>query len=106
MLYVNPMASAYVARADSVMFSAARERVALQELEHYFVYTLLQEMRKSVGSISGTRRTAETRFYEELLDDALSGEIAASGQFGLARQIQEQLHAAEIQARVQPEPQG
>ena len=43
---------------------------------------------------------ATKRMYEELLDDALSQQIAESGQLGLAKQIEEQLRIAEMQSQL------
>jgi Rod binding domain-containing protein len=37
-----------------------------------------------------------------MMDDALSREMAASGQFGLADLVERQLHAADVQRRVAP----
>ena len=98
MLYVNPLLALYPAsRAEAVLNNAASEQVALEELEHLFLFTLLQEMRKSIphdGLFEG-RTARET--YEEMMDDALSGAMAKTGQLGIARMIEEQLRIAETQ---------
>lgn len=99
MLYVDPLSSFYAQRFD-VGRADGKERVALQELEHYFLYTLLQEMHKTMGRFAGVPQSREVSFYTDLLDDALSGEMAASGQLGIAQQIATQLHAAEIQSKL------
>ena len=99
MLYVSPLSSVTEARTGALANTASRERVALQEYEHYFVFSLLQEMEKSVpkGTLFGNG--ADSQYYREMLNDTLSGEIAKSGQFGIAKLIEQQLHAAEMRGR-------
>lgn len=97
MLYVNPVATPYAVRANLLGDEAAREKLALQELEHLFAYMLLQELRKTIprgGLLDGG---PQQRIYEDMLDDALSGEWARTGQLGIARMIEEQLRTAEAQ---------
>ena len=95
MLYVNPILNRPSSTADSGAFAEIKKKVALEELEHLFTYMLLQEMRKTVPEdpILGNSRARQT--YEEMLDDALSGEMAKSGQLGIVKQISDQLNAAE-----------
>lgn len=103
MLYVNPMVSPYNLHAQAVGDDTAQRRIALQELEHYFVYTLLQEMRKSIPEGGLFAASPEKRVYEEMLDDAYSAEIARSGQMGIARMIEEQLRIEELQHTLRAE---
>jgi len=83
-----------------------KEKQALVELEHYFSYVLLREMRKTVpeNTLLGGGRQQET--FEEMLDDALAGEIADSGQLGLADSMKESLEIARDQARLRTECQA
>jgi len=101
MLYVNPL-DARMAKSLGEVYAdigKAREKAALQELEHLFLYTLLREMHKTVD-ISGRSSTSrEKDLYEEMFDDAVSGEMARSGQLGIARQIEQQLKAAADSAK-------
>ena len=100
MLYVNPMVSPYAARINVVADDPARRRVALKELEQHFIFTLLQEMRKTIPKGGAFGRGFEGRMQEEMLDDALSSAIAQSGQFGIAKMVEEQLRVAEMQHRL------
>jgi len=102
MLYVNPVATPYTAGLNSMAQSEAREKTALEEFEQFFLFTLLREMRKSIPHEGIWGGAAETRVYEEMLDDALSKQMAKSGQFGLARAMADQLRAAEVQERLRP----
>lgn len=101
MLYVNPLAgNKALAAADGAKNSPARRAAALQEFEHYFLLTMLKEMRKTApgtGLLDGGQGTA---FFREMLDDALSAEMAKSGQFGIAKSIEAQWEA-EASAKVQ-----
>lgn len=95
MLYVNPMALSHIPQVP--VDEATREKQALQELEQYFVYTLLEEMRKTVPEGGLFTDKQERSLYQEMLDDSLAKEIAASGQFGIAKQIAEQIQQNEAQ---------
>jgi len=102
MLYVSPVAHQPAFRHGSGAESPEARQAALVELEHFFIFQLLKEMRKSVpheGVLDGGHARP---VFDEMLDDALSGAMAQSGQFGIADQIEAQLHAADIARRVQP----
>jgi len=101
MLYVNPLDAGNATRIDLTKDPGAKQKVALEELEHLFLFTLLQEMRKTVPILEETEGGPERGLYEEMLDDALSGQMASSGQMGIAKQIQEQLRTAEMQHAIQ-----
>lgn len=91
MLYVNPL-DLQMTRIQKGPDDPQTRRVALREMEHSFLFTLLQEMRKAMTDKS--RPTSrETELYTEMLDDSLSAEMAGSGQFGLARQIEQQIQS-------------
>lgn len=101
MLYVNPMESA-TARAsdafrekigrDSLDAGPAREKKALQEFERIFLFQMVREMRKSVPKDALFGDSSQQQFMDEMLDDHLAGQMAASGQFGIAKQMEQQLH--------------
>jgi Rod binding domain-containing protein len=96
MLYVNPLESSVgsLTRVDSPG-APGREKLALQELEHTFLFTLLQEMRKTEEPDALLPSGRDREMYDEMLDDALSSEMAKSGQLGLAKQMQQMLEAAQ-----------
>lgn len=100
MLYVEPISTARLYGADGKLDETAQRKTALEELEHFFTFTLLQEMRKSVPEDGLLGDGPQRRMFEEMLDDTLSAEMARSGQLGLAQQIDEQLRAAELQAKL------
>lgn len=102
MLYVNPMAN-YHSAASPVSGSPERESAALKELEQFFIFTLLRELRQDDASENALLDTGPAyENFREMMDDALSREMAASGQFGLADLVERQLHAADVQRRVAP----
>ena len=87
MLYVNPL-SALETAAASGQDSPARDKVAFQEMERLFLFTLMREMRKTIpedGLLGGGQERA---IYEEMLDDSLSGQWAARGELGIAQQME------------------
>jgi len=102
LLSVNPLATSYANRFGALAEQAAgtdagRKRVALEGLEQYFIFTLLQEMRKTIPKDEVFGYGFQTQVQEEMLDEALSSEMAATGQFGIAKMIEEQLRVAEMQ---------
>jgi len=90
MLYVNPM-EMQLTRAQGGLESPERRKAALQELEHSFLFTLLQEMRKGMTETLSGPASQERDLYTEMLDDGLSAEMARSGQLGLARQMEQSM---------------
>ncbi|MDQ1257779.1 MAG: Rod-binding protein [Candidatus Hydrogenedentes bacterium] len=107
MLYVNPLdATCSSVLGPGAPKEGARERAAFGELEHFFLFTLLQEMRKTVpqdGLLDGESGQAR-QIFDEMLDDALSGEMARSGQFGIAKSMKEQLRIGEMQHALKRTP--
>ena len=84
--------------------NAERERGALRDLEQFFLFTLLKEMRKTINDGGLFEQNASREYYDELLDHALSKEMARSGQLGLADMLEEQLQISDLQQRVAPSP--
>ena len=95
LLYVNPLESRAVGPTFAGRDPSAREKTALRELEHLFLFTMIKEMRKTTETAKPVDRSHAREIYDEMLDDALSGEMARSGQVGLAKTIEAQLRAAE-----------
>lgn len=95
LLYVNPLESRAVGQAFAGRDPSAREKAALRELEHLFLFTMIKEMRKTTETAKAVGRSHEREIFDEMFDDALSGEMARSGQVGLASTIEAQLRAAE-----------
>lgn len=87
MLYVNPIGL----RAPNILpgtdQNKAHQKAAAQELERYFAYMLMQEMRKTIPKNELLGDSNEMKFFNEMMDDAFAGEIARSGQWGIAEQI-------------------
>lgn len=98
LLYVNPV-SASLRTTDAEALTGAKRRVALEELEHFFAFTLLKEMRKSMPEGGIFKRTPALDMQQELLDDALSGAMAKAGQLGIARMVDQQLRIADMQGK-------
>lgn len=99
MLYVNPMTS-LSANADPGRFQAAKEKQSLQEMERLFLYTMMQEMRKTTGIAKSDDNSQAKAYFNEMLDDALSGEMAKSGQLGVGKEIAAQLRQASAQPQI------
>ena len=95
MLYVNPLDSMTSVRTNPESLKAAREDKALQEFERLFLYKLLREMRKTVPADPLLGKSSQKDFFEEMLDDVLAGKMVESGQLGVAKQIEQQLHSRE-----------
>lgn len=100
MLYVNPMATSAgravagirpMGGAAVAEAAQAKEKEALQEFERLFLFQMLREMRKSVPKDGLFGRSSQQDFMEELFDDHLAGEMARTGQFGIAKQMEAQL---------------
>ena len=93
MLYVNPLVSQQ-ALQRTVPESPERRREALQEFEHLLAFQLLREMRKTVPENQLFGKSFASDFYHEMMDDFLAGQLAKSGQLGVARAIADQLEFA------------
>ena len=101
LLYVNPMSAPQAIQPGAAVgASSAKEQKALKELEHYFAFTLLQEMRKSVPKTGMLDGGQAQQMYEEMLDDAMSGNMAASGQLGVSHMLEQQLRIADLQKKI------
>lgn len=95
MLYVTPPSGiGYGPTAATGPGSAARESEALKQYEQLFLFQLLKEMRKTVPDYGALEGGSQKAYFEELMDDFLAGEMAASGQLGVAEQMASQLHLA------------
>lgn len=98
MLYVNPLEAHPAFYANLAERKLARTNQAVEEFERYFVYMLLSEMRKTIPKDTLLGGGGQQDLFAEMLDDAFAGEIARSGQWGIGKQIAEQLAARETQA--------
>lgn len=101
MLYVNPVSQRFFQQGEIGLHAKNREAQAFKELEHFFIFTLLKEMRKTVPDGGLFEKTSEFRLFEEMLDDALSLQMAESGQMGIAKMLEEQLRVQELQQKLQ-----
>ncbi len=94
MLYINPVDASYQTPVDPRLRAEAKQHHAAQELERYFLFTLMKEMRKTIPEDTLLGGGQMKSFFQELLDDALAGEMARSGQWGVARIIEQQISQA------------
>jgi flagellar protein FlgJ len=94
MLYVNPMEMRQPLPADGAGLKNAKQKQSLEEFERLFLYQLLREMRKTVPEDGLLGSSQEQSFFEEIMDDHLAGQMAKSGQLGIAAQIEQQLNQA------------
>lgn len=103
MMYVNPIGEPYLQNVRAENFDAVRRKQAFEDLEHFFIFSLMKEMRKSINESGLFPRDPSLDFYEEMLDDALSRNMAQSGQFGVAKMMEEQLRIQEMQQEIRAE---
>ncbi len=90
MLYVNPQTAHSFQQGDIKPGAKARDAEVLREYEQLFIYQMLKEMRKTVpdyGVVDGPQQD----HFHEMMDDFLAGEMARSGQFGIAAQLEAQI---------------
>lgn len=95
MLYVNPQSQATFRASSMAPGAAGREDEALKQFEQLFLFQMLQEMRKTIPDYGVLGGGSQKAYFEEMMDDFLAGEMADSGQFGVAKQMATQLHARE-----------
>ena len=101
MLYVNPLERLQINNTDPVTANARKEKVALEEFEHMLLNNLMQEMHKTTTwGVDKSEKSQEKEFTADMLNDALGGVMAKSGQLGVAKQISDQLRAAESKAKL------
>jgi hypothetical protein len=99
MLYVNPQVHSGYKDLALSPGSIQREEQALREFEQLFLFQMLKEMRKTVQDSGLLGDGMKRSYFEEMMDDVVAGEMAASGQLGLARQMAADLHAKEVRLR-------
>lgn len=95
MLYVNPQSQPSFRASALAPGAAGREDAALKQFEQLFLFQMLQEMRKTIPDYGVLGGGSQKAYFEEMMDDFLAGEMADSGQFGVAKQMATQLHARE-----------
>lgn len=95
MLYVNPQSESAFRSSSLTPGSKGRETEALKQFEQVFLFEMLKEMRKTVPDSALFESGGQKAYFEEMMDDFLAGEMASSGQLGVATQMAQQLHARE-----------
>lgn len=95
MLYVNPQAESAFRARDLSPGAKGRENEALKEFEQLFLFQMLKEMRQTVPEGGLFENTSQKAYFDEMMDDYNAGEMAKSGQLGVASQMAQQLHARE-----------
>lgn len=75
---------------------AARQREKLkkatQEFEAVFIGMMLKQMRKSLtggGALFGSSN--ESKLYQDMLDDSVAQRMSQTGDFGLAKKLEESM---------------
>ncbi|MBI2423467.1 MAG: rod-binding protein [Candidatus Hydrogenedentes bacterium] len=95
MLYVNPAYNRSFDQASLQGKKPSEETKALREFERIFAYQFIKELRKSVPESPLFGSSTATEYFNDMLDDLWAGEMAKSGQLGIARDIQSQWRAQE-----------
>ncbi len=86
MLYVNPIG--YVGPSNNFSIDENNQKkIAGEEMERLFLYELLKEMRKTIMNSKLFPQNSTKEIYYDMLNDAFAGEMAKSGQLGIAKQI-------------------
>ena len=91
MMTIDPVSARLAIKSGEDGEPGARRKIALEEMEHLFLNTLMKEMRKSVPEDGLFKKDGAAKLFEEMLDDVFSGEMAKSGQLGIAQAIEAQL---------------
>ncbi len=86
MLYVMPVSLSIPIELNSGNDSV-RKKVACEEFERIFLYEILKEVRKPVLKSKLFPENSTKQIYDDMLTDALAGEIAKSHQLGVAEQL-------------------
>lgn len=103
MLYVDPVSQHRLDLEERGVPGGVKERKALEEYERLFLFQMLREMRKSVLTPELPGGESQREFFEEMLDDVWAGQMAKSGQLGIADLIASQLRVQDSQARMASE---
>lgn len=75
---------------------------ACQEFEAIFINQMLQAMRKTVPKSGFLHQGIAHNIYEDMLYQQYSSKIAKSANFGLARQLYDQLSGRSLNAPIGP----
>lgn len=92
MLYVNPQTQSSFKAMELSPGAKGRETEALKQFEQLFLFQMLKEMRRTVPDYGFFESGGQKAYFEEMMDDVVAGEMAASGQLGVADQMAKQLH--------------
>ncbi|MCX8064890.1 MAG: rod-binding protein [Candidatus Hydrogenedentes bacterium] len=83
MLYVMPVSLSYPVELNEVG-DMVRKKNACEEFERIFLYEVFKELRKPILKSKLFPESSSKRIYDDMLTDALAGEIAKSHQLGIA----------------------
>jgi peptidoglycan hydrolase FlgJ len=100
MLYVNPLVGGDLGKTAAAPSSPQRDKKVLQEFERLFLFQMLREMRKTIPKSTLFQEDSQKDFYDEMMDDTMAGQLANSGQFGLAKLMEAQIRQQERPAAV------
>ena len=103
MLYVDPLSQHRVSAMEPATADRAKEKQALEEFERLFLYQMLKAMRKSVSRAELFGGASQRETYEEMLDDVWAGQMAKSGQLGVAKILETDLRLQESQGALAAE---
>jgi hypothetical protein len=97
MLYVDPIRQHGIG-----LENGARERKALEEFERLFLYQMLREMRKTITQSNLLGGESHRAMFQDMMDDVWAGEMAKSGQLGVADLVEIQLRVQDAQPALAP----
>jgi len=78
-----------------------RKRRLFKIFEKMFVHMMLKEMRKTMNGSSLTEKSHATEMYEEMMDEAMAEQMAASNQLGIAKDLSNHLQADRLRQKLQ-----
>lgn len=96
---LTPILSAVQEESDVGL--SLREKKAFQDFETMFVLMMLKEMRKTMNGSSMTEKSHATKMYEEMMDEAMAEQMAASNQLGIAKDLSNKLQADRLRQKLQ-----
>lgn len=103
MLSIQPITDAPLKLDQLRPGTEAHSKRAFVEMEQMFIHQLLKEMRSSVSKSTLFGESRERAFFEDMMDQVFAEKMAESGQLGIAKSMEAQYRAQQLQETVKKE---
>ena len=103
MLSIQPITEAPLKLDQLTPGTEAHSKRAFVEMEQMFIHQLLKEMRKSVPQSTLFGESRGRAFFEDMMDQVFAEKMAESGQLGIAKEMEAQYRAQQLQETVKKE---